>query len=137
VHESTLAPTLPSAGIPIHHGGQGGDAMAARKSSRVNRRYKTKYRIRNWREYEHGLRSRGDITIWLSDEAIAATRPMPFTRWGASFERLGLATVNLRMDRYEDLNGRPQHLVLNERLISETNQRCSQSKSATLPSAVK
>ena len=37
--------------------------MAARKSSRVNREYKTKYRVRNWREYERGLRSRGDVTI--------------------------------------------------------------------------
>ena len=26
--------------------------MAAGKSSRINRQYKTKYRIRNWREYE-------------------------------------------------------------------------------------
>jgi len=34
--------------------------MAARKSSRVNRKYNTKYRIRNWKEYERGLRSRGD-----------------------------------------------------------------------------
>jgi len=49
--------------------------MAARKSSRVNRKYKTKYRIRNWREYERGLRSRGDVTIWLSEEAIAAWIP--------------------------------------------------------------
>ena len=32
--------------------------MVAAKSSRVNRQYKTKYRIRNWREYERGLRSR-------------------------------------------------------------------------------
>ena len=53
---------------------EGGDAMAARKSSRVNRKYKTKYRVRNWREYERGLRSRCDITIWLSDEAIAVLR---------------------------------------------------------------
>jgi len=49
--------------------------MAAGKSSRVNRKYKTKYRIRNWREYERGLRSRGDVTIWLSQEAIAAWTP--------------------------------------------------------------
>ena len=49
--------------------------MAAWKSSRVNRRYKTKYRIRNWREYQRGLRSRGDVTIWLSEEAIAAWTP--------------------------------------------------------------
>ncbi len=49
--------------------------MAMRKPSRVNRKYKTKYRIRNWREYERGLRSRGDVTIWLSEEAIAAWTP--------------------------------------------------------------
>ena len=54
---------------------EGGDAMATRKSSRVNRKYKTKYRIRNWREYERGLRSRGDVTIWLSEKVIAAWTP--------------------------------------------------------------
>ncbi len=41
--------------------------MALGKSSRVNRKYKTKYRIRNWREYERGLRSRGDVTIWQTE----------------------------------------------------------------------
>ncbi len=54
---------------------EGGNVMAAGKSSRVNRKYKTKYRLRNWREYERGLRSRGDVTIWLSEEAIAAWTP--------------------------------------------------------------
>ena len=49
--------------------------MSAAKSSRVNRKYKTKYRIRNWSEYERGLRNRGDVTIWLSEEAIAAWTP--------------------------------------------------------------
>ncbi len=49
--------------------------MAASKSSRVNRKYKTKYRVQNWREYERGLRNRGDVTIWLSEEAIAAWTP--------------------------------------------------------------
>ncbi len=31
---------------------------------------KSPYRIRNWPEYEAGLRRRGDLTLWLSDEAI-------------------------------------------------------------------
>jgi hypothetical protein len=31
---------------------------------------KSSYRIRNWPEYEAGLRRRGDLTIWLSDDAI-------------------------------------------------------------------
>ena len=50
--------------------------MVAAKSSRVNRQYKKKYRIRNWREYERGLRSRDDVTIWLSEDAIAAWVPL-------------------------------------------------------------
>ncbi len=49
--------------------------MAARKSSRVNRKYKTRYRIQNWPEYERGLKARGDVTIWFSDEVVAAWTP--------------------------------------------------------------
>ncbi len=49
--------------------------MAAAKSSRVNRKYKTKYKVQNWREDERGLRNRGDVTIWLSEEAISAWTP--------------------------------------------------------------
>ena len=49
--------------------------MATRKSSRVNREYKTKYRVRNWSEYERGLKSRGDVTVWLSEAAVAAWTP--------------------------------------------------------------
>ena len=45
--------------------------MPAVKSSLVQPRYRTEYRVRNWREYEKGLRSRGDVTIWFSDEATA------------------------------------------------------------------
>ena len=28
------------------------------------------YRITNWSDYEQGLKSRGDTTLWISDEAI-------------------------------------------------------------------
>ena len=56
-------------------GDRGGNVVVAGKSSRVNRQYKKKYRIRNWREYKRGLRSRGDVTIWLSEDAIAAWVP--------------------------------------------------------------
>jgi len=30
--------------------------------------------VRNWSEYEAGLRKRGDLTLWFSEEAIAAWR---------------------------------------------------------------
>jgi len=33
---------------------------------------KKPYEISNWREYEEGLRRRGDLTIWLSEEALAS-----------------------------------------------------------------
>ncbi len=46
--------------------------MPAVKSSLVHPAYKTEYRVRNWREYEQGLRARGDVTIWFSEEATAS-----------------------------------------------------------------
>jgi len=45
--------------------------MGAAKSSLVHPRYKAEYRVRNWREYEAGLRARGDVTIWFSKRAVA------------------------------------------------------------------
>ena len=35
---------------------------------------KSRYRIRNWPEYEAGLRNRGDLTLWLSDAGLDAWR---------------------------------------------------------------
>ena len=35
---------------------------------------KSRYRVRNWAEYEAGLRKRGDLTVWLSDAALHAWR---------------------------------------------------------------
>ena len=49
--------------------------MAGRASSRVNPKYKTRYRVTNWPEYEAGLRARGDLTIWFSEEAVQAWTP--------------------------------------------------------------
>ena len=40
--------------------------------SRVHPAYKTKYRVDNWPEYEQSLVQRGDITLWVTPEAIAA-----------------------------------------------------------------
>jgi IS5 family transposase len=40
--------------------------------SRVHPTYKTRYRVGNWRAYEHALVRRGDVTLWLSPGARAA-----------------------------------------------------------------
>ena len=51
--------------------------------SRVHPEYKTKYRVDNWAEYDRALVQRGDITLWISDDAIALWKPSPTGRRGA------------------------------------------------------
>ena len=46
-------------------------------------KYKTAYRVNNWREYEQSLRDRGDITLWLSHDAIDAWTPPQTGKRGA------------------------------------------------------
>ena len=38
-------------------------------------KYRKKYKVRNWSEYDRTLRSRGDLTIWLSEDVIDAWVP--------------------------------------------------------------
>jgi len=46
-------------------------------------KYKTAYRVKNWAEYDKALRDRGDITLWISQEAIDAWTPPQTGRRGA------------------------------------------------------
>ena len=43
--------------------------------SKVHPTYKTKYRVANWPAYNQALVRRGDVTVWVSSEAIAAWTP--------------------------------------------------------------
>jgi hypothetical protein len=63
--------------------------MASRKSRRVN----TKVRTKNWRAYEAGLKSRGDVTVWLSEEAITAWTPPNNGRRGGQLRYSNLAIL--------------------------------------------
>ena len=36
---------------------------------------KKKYRLRNWSEYEEGLKNRGSLTIWFTEDAIKSWAP--------------------------------------------------------------
>ncbi len=38
---------------------------------------KSRFRVRNWAEYEVGLQRRGDLTVWLSNDALDAWRAPP------------------------------------------------------------
>jgi len=60
-------------------------------NSRVHPKYKTKYRVSNWPEYERGLVQRGDVTVWLSADAIAAWTPTRDGRRGGQRKYSDLA----------------------------------------------
>ena len=43
---------------------------------------KQKRKVTNWREYDAGLRQRGSLTVWFTDEAVQAWRAEPRTTRG-------------------------------------------------------
>jgi hypothetical protein len=45
--------------------------MPVRLNPNRPKRFEARYRIRNWREYDAGLKRRGDLTLWLDEAAIA------------------------------------------------------------------
>jgi hypothetical protein len=53
------------------------------KRSNRHPKYKTAYRVKNWREYDQSLRDRGDITLWMSQEAIDVWTPPMTGKRGA------------------------------------------------------
>lgn len=69
--------------------------MTARKSSKVTQKYKTKYRVRNWRSYNESLCRRGDVTLWLDEAAVAGWSAPPSGRPGGQprYSDLAILTV--------------------------------------------
>lgn len=46
-------------------------AMPLKFNNNRSKRFRAQYRIRNWPQYDAGLRQRGDLTLWLDEAAIA------------------------------------------------------------------
>src|ERR671932_2129915 len=57
--------------------------------------FRAQYRIRNWREYDAGLKRRGDLTLWLDEAAIAGWHATRRTTPGgqASYSDLAIELV--------------------------------------------
>ena len=53
-----------------------------RMKSRVHPKFKTKYRVNNWAEYDRSLVQRGNITLWISDDAVKTWNPAPSGKRG-------------------------------------------------------
>jgi hypothetical protein len=60
-------------------------------NSRVHPTYKTKYRVTNWAAYDRALIQRGDVTVWLTPEAIAAWTPTRLGKRGGQRKYSDLA----------------------------------------------
>ena len=65
------------------------------KRSRVHPKFKTKYRVANWPDYDQSLVRRGDITIWLTPDAVAGWNARPTGRRGGqpSYSDLAIETA--------------------------------------------
>jgi hypothetical protein len=65
------------------------------KRARRHPKYKTQYRVRNWPEYEKALRARGDVTVWISEEACDAWTPAPVGKRGGQrlYSDIAIQTV--------------------------------------------
>ena len=63
--------------------------------SRIHPTYKTKYGVANWASYDGALVRRGDVTLWLSPEAITTWEPARVgTRvWQPKYSNLAIETV--------------------------------------------
>ena len=58
----------------------------ASTESRVHPKYKTKYRVGNWANYDRSLVERGSLTIWLSQDAIGKWNAKPTRRRGGQYK---------------------------------------------------
>ena len=60
-------------------------------NSRVHPKYKTKYRVHNGSEYDTALVQRGEITLWISEDAIEDWKPAVDSQYRYASELLSFS----------------------------------------------
>ncbi len=68
--------------------------------SRIHPKYKTKYHVTNWADYDRALVKRCELTLWISEDAIKSWTPTRSGRRGAPLKYSDLAietTLTLRL----------------------------------------
>ena len=88
--------------------GNGADDQTGGMRSRVHPTYKTNYRVENWASYDRALVRRGDVTVWVSAEAIAAWEPAGVGTRGGPLKYSDLAietALTLVEDPFDGLHG--------------------------------
>ncbi len=77
--------------------------------SRVHPTYKTKYRVKNWASYDRALVQRGDVTVWLSPDAIATWE---LTRGGTRGGQLKYSDLAIETALTRHASHRRQHWIV-------------------------
>ncbi len=55
---------------------------------------KQKRKVTNWRAYDEGLRRRGSLTVWFSDEAVEACESPRVRRRPVSLSQAAMAVAS-------------------------------------------
>ena len=100
----------------------------AHKRPNRHPKYKTAYHVINWPEYDKALRDRGDITLWISQDAIDAWTPPQTGKRGAQplYSDLAIETaLSLRL---------LFHLALRQTIVSPRKDAVLSPESGTNPS---
>src|SRR3712207_7352041 len=91
-----------------------------------------KRRVTNWSEYNEALRQRGSLTVWFTDEAIAAWKAVPRTTPGGQphYSDLAITTAltlravfHLPLRQTEGLVGSVLQLLRSEEHTFELQSR--------------
>ena len=69
---------------------------------------KPRYRVTKWPEYDAALRQRGSLTVWFTDEAIAAWQAEARTTPGGQPHYSALAITTALMLRAVWRSGKPK-----------------------------
>ena len=105
---------------------------------------KQKRKVTNWREYDAGLRQRGSLTVWFTDEAVQAWQAEPRTTRGGQPDYSALAILTaltlravfrLPFRQTEGLIGSVIGLLGLDLAIPDHTTLCRRAVSAWMPTA--
>src|SRR3712207_7930136 len=95
--------------------------MPVRLNPNRPKRFRARYRIRNWPQYEAGLKRRGDLTLWLDEAAIAEWQAPRRTTPGGQALYSDLAIELVRSEEHTSELQSRQYLVC--RLLLEKKKK--------------
>jgi len=103
---------------------------------------KQKHKVTNWREYDASLRQRGSLTVWFTDEAIAAWTAEPRTtpggqRWYSPLAILTALTLravfHLALRQTEGLIGSVIQLLGLALVVPDHSTLCRRAETLAVP----